>query len=144
MAARVNAPDPAGSDGVQRRCGDVPRSEAFGSPGREHKEVTPMKTIAAAAALGLAALSAVPAAAQVNAREYNQQRRIDQGVRSGALTPGEAARDERQQGRIDSTVARERARNGGYLTPYQRARINQRENRASAHIYRSKHNWRGY
>lgn len=103
-----------------------------------------MKTIAAAAALGLAALSAVPAAAQVNAREYNQQRRIDQGVRSGALTPGEAARDERQQGRIDSTVARERARNGGYLTPYQRARINQRENRASAHIYRSKHNWRGY
>ncbi len=103
-----------------------------------------MKTLVVAAALGLAALTALPAAAQVNGREYNQQRRIDQGVRSGALTPGEAARDERQQGRIDRTVARERARNGGRLTGYQRARINQRENRASRHIYNTKHNLRGY
>ena len=103
-----------------------------------------MKTVALAAALGLAALTALPATAQVNAREANQQGRIDQGVRSGQLTPREAAHAERQQGRIDRTVARERAHNGGYLTPYQRARINARQNRASRNIYRKKHNWRAY
>ena len=104
-----------------------------------------MKTMFAAAALGLAALTAVPAvasAAQVNAREVRQERRIDQGVRSGELTPREAARDERQQGRINRTEARMRYRNGGYLTRGQRARLNARQNRASAHIYRSKHNGR--
>lgn len=101
-----------------------------------------MRTLAIAAALGLTALTALPAAAQVNGREIEQQRRIDQGVRSGQLTPGEAARDERQQGRIDRTVARERAFNGGRLTPYERARINARQNRASAQIYRTKHNGR--
>ena len=101
-----------------------------------------MKTLALAAALGLAALTALPAAAQVNAREANQQRRIDQGVRSGELTPREAVRAERQQARIDDQVARERARNGGVLRPGQRAQINREQNRASAHIYRTKHNAR--
>lgn len=103
-----------------------------------------MKTLAIAAALGLATLTALPAAAQINAREANQERRIDQGVRSGELTPREARRDERQQGRIDATVARERAHNGGRLTPYERARIDARQNRASARIYRTKHNGRVY
>ena len=103
-----------------------------------------MRTLVIAAALGLASLTALPAAAQVNGREAEQQHRIDQGVRSGELTPREAAHDERQQGRIDSSVARMRARNGGYLTRYQRERINARQNRASRHIYRTKHNYRGY
>ena len=101
-----------------------------------------MRTLAIAAALGLTALTTLPAAAQVNGREAEQQRRIDQGVRSGQLTPGEAAHDERQQGRIDRTVARERAQNGGYLTRGERAGVNARQNRASAHIYRTKHNGR--
>ena len=101
-----------------------------------------MKTLVAAAALGLAALSALPAAAQVNGREAEQQHRIDQGVRSGALTGREAAHDERQQGRIDRTVARERAQNGGVLRPGERARIDARQDRASNHIYRNKHNAR--
>ncbi len=101
-----------------------------------------MKTLAIAAALGLSALTALPAAAQVNAREARQQQRIDQGVRSGQLTPGEAAHVERQQGRINRTGQRMRYRNGGYLTPRQRARLNARQNRASAHIYRAKHNGR--
>ncbi len=103
-----------------------------------------MKTLIAAAALGLAALTALPAAAQVNAREYNQQRRIDQGVRSGELTPREAAHVERQQDRINAHENRMRARNGGYLRPGQRARLARQQNRASRHIYRAKHNGRGY
>ena len=103
-----------------------------------------MKTLVAAAALGLAALTALPAAAQVNGREYAQQHRIEQGVRSGELTHREANHLERQQGRIDAHEARMRARNGGYLTPRQRARLAHQQNRAGRHIYRAKHNGRAY
>lgn len=103
-----------------------------------------MKTLIAAAALGLAALAAAPpvSAHQVNGREANQQRRIEQGVRSGELTPREAAHVERQQDRINAHESRMRARNGGYLRPGQRARLARQQNRASAHIYRAKHNGR--
>lgn len=101
-----------------------------------------MKTLIAAAALGLAALTAMPAAAQVNGREIRQDRRIDQGVRSGELTPREAAHLERQQGRINRQEARMRYRNGGYLRPGQRARLEREQNRASRHIFRAKHNGR--
>jgi hypothetical protein len=37
-----------------------------------------------------------------------------------------------------------RTRNGGYLTAANRARLQTRENNASARIYRTKHNARGY
>lgn len=105
-----------------------------------------MKTLIAAAALGLAALTAAApvCAHQVNGREANQQRRIEQGVRSGELTPREAAHVERQQGRIDDRVARQRASNGGYLRPGQRARVAAAQERASRRIYRAKHNGRVY
>ena len=98
-----------------------------------------MKALPILAALGFAAVSVSPAAAQVDQRHYDQQRRIDQGVRSGALTGHEARRLERQQGRIDRTEARMRHRNGGYLTGAQRARLERRENHASRAIYRQKH-----
>lgn len=42
-----------------------------------------------AAALSVAAMAA-PASAAVNARQLNQERNIDAGVRSGKLTPREA------------------------------------------------------
>ena len=99
-----------------------------------------MKTLLTLAALGLAVAGIAPASAQVDQRHYDQQHRIAQGVRSGALTGHEARRLEHQQGRIDRTEQRMRARNGGYLTPGQRARLAQRENHASRAIYRDKHN----
>lgn len=105
-----------------------------------------MKTRLIAAALGALALTAtaLPAAAQVDRRQDNQAARIDQGVRSGQLTPGEARRLDRQQGRIHRTEARMRYRNGGRLTPYQRAHLDRMQNRADRHIYRAKHNGRAY
>ena len=49
------------------------------------------KTVTAiVAALSLAAVAA-PAGAVVNARQLNQERNIDAGVRSGKLTPREAS-----------------------------------------------------
>ena len=104
-----------------------------------------MKLRFAAALTAALALSGAAVQAQsVNQREGRQQARIDQGVSSGRLTAGEAVRDERQQGRIDATEARMRANNGGRLNGNQRARLENRQNRASAHIYNSKHNGRHY
>ena len=98
----------------------------------------------AAALTAALAMSGAVQAQSVNQRQGRQQERIDQGVASGRLTAGEAVRDERQQGRIDATEARMRANNGGHLNRYQRARLETRQNRASARIYNSKHNGRHY
>src|SRR5512142_3508690 len=68
--------------------------------------------------------TAVPAlAAEVDRREARQQARIAEGVQSGQLTPGETARLERKEGRIHREVRRDRAENGGTLTPAERASI---------------------
>lgn len=92
----------------------------------------------AALGFGAAAVTA-PASAQVNHRQWEQQHRIQQGARSGELTRGEYQRLERQQARINRTEQRMRWRNGGRLSPDQRARLEQRQDRASANIYRQKH-----
>ncbi len=97
------------------------------------------KVLAAALVL---AIGAPVLAAEVDARQANQEARIQQGVRSGELTPGEAARLERKEARIRREIRRDRAENGGTLTPAQRAKINRQENRTSRQIYRAKHDAR--
>jgi hypothetical protein len=94
------------------------------------------------AVLGLAAGTAQ--AQTVDRRHADQAGRIEQGVASGRLTPGEAGRVERQQASIDAQEARMRSRDGGHLTGSDRARLQHRENNASRHIYNAKHNGRGY
>ncbi len=73
----------------------------------------------------------------VDRREHRQQRRIRQGVRSGALTRREAARLERQQRRTRHIEAK--AKSDGTVTRRERVRLQRRENRTSRHIYRQKH-----
>jgi hypothetical protein len=95
--------------------------------------------------LSAVSLMAGAATAQpVDARHYNQQDRIHQGMRNGSLTPGEAHRLERQQHSIHRQEARMRYRNGGHLNGYDRAVLQHHEDRASAHIYRAKHNGRSW
>lgn len=103
-----------------------------------------MKTLILSAliAAGLATASAPALAQNLNQREANQQQRINQGVRSGELTPREAARDERGLARVEGQVARERAMNGGHLTRRERMRAERRLNHESRRIYRTKHNHR--
>jgi Ni/Co efflux regulator RcnB len=103
-----------------------------------------MKTLTLAVLAAAAVVSAAaPSFAQtINQRETNQQQRINQGVRSGELTPGEAARDERHLTSIDDQTARMRARNGGRLTPQERVHEQRRLNHESRRIYRTKHNGR--
>ena len=95
------------------------------------------------AAVAAVAFTAGAAQAQtVDRREANQAGRIENGVASGQLTPREAGRDERQQASIKNQEDRMRARDDGRLTGRDRAVLQHRENRASRHIYRTKHNGR--
>ncbi len=74
----------------------------------------------------------------INARQENQQTRIAQGVRSGELTAGEAARLERQEAKIQHQ--KYEAKKHGHLNKYERAKLNRKLNKESHKIYRAKHN----
>jgi hypothetical protein len=76
----------------------------------------------------------------IREREKNQQDRIDDGIRSGQRSAGEAAKLERQESRINREVRTERRANGGNLTNKQKAQVNRQLNRGSARIYNKKHN----
>jgi hypothetical protein len=71
-------------------------------------------------------------------RNINQQRRIEQGVQSGALTNKETATLEQGQARIDRKEARAGA--DGHISAGEQARIQHAENHQSKQIYREKHN----
>lgn len=77
---------------------------------------------------------------EVGQRRENQQDRIAQGIRSGQMTAGEAARTENREQNINRSVAADRAANGGKLTPQERQNINSRQNSVSRQIYHQKHN----
>lgn len=71
-------------------------------------------------------------------RDAYQQQRIQQGIESGSLTPGEARYLEREQGRIDRAADRMQA--DGNLSPREQQRLNQMQNQASRDIYRMENN----
>jgi hypothetical protein len=75
-----------------------------------------------------------------NVREANQDQRIANGLRSGQMTSGEAARADRTQARIDQQVHNDRQANGGKLSNPERQQINSEQNAASRQIYNEKHN----
>ena len=73
----------------------------------------------------------------VKERQENQQERIEQGVSSGELTPGEAIRLENQQERIQESKIE--AKSDGVVTPKERRQLKRQQKRASKNIYRQKH-----
>ena len=73
-------------------------------------------------------------------RNVRQHERIQQGVRSGSLTPGEARHLRMGERRIHRTERRAKA--DGQLSLRERGRINRMQNHESRHIYRLKHNRR--
>ncbi len=82
--------------------------------------------------------AAMPAEARINQRQDRQQHRIAQGINSGNLTAREAAALEKQQASIARYEARSRA-DGPGLTKVERARIENRQDKASRSIRRQKH-----
>ena len=66
---------------------------------------------------------------EVDNREANQQQRTANGLRSGQMTSGEAARTNQNQARLDQQVHNERTANGGRLTAQQKSRQTTRKTR---------------
>ena len=75
---------------------------------------------------------------RIRAREKAQQKRINEGVRSGQLTKKETLKLERREARLDRQIRRDRA-DGGGLTPKERAKIERKQDKLSEKIYREKH-----
>lgn len=73
-------------------------------------------------------------------RNVNQEKRVEQGVKSGALTNREAGALERGQARDDHAQAH--AAQDGHVTAHEQARVQHREGNQSSRIYAQKHNAR--
>jgi hypothetical protein len=73
----------------------------------------------------------------IQQRMQNQEQRIDQGVKSGALTPKETGRLEAEQAKIRQTE--QRMKSDGQLTPNERQKLNNMQDRSSQQIYNQKH-----
>jgi len=71
-------------------------------------------------------------------RDINQENRIEQGLKSGQLSTGEAARLEKGEARIDKMESK--AVKDGTLAPQEAARIQRAQNQESEAINRAKHN----
>ena len=76
--------------------------------------------------------------AGIERRDARQDQRINNGVRDGSLTHGEANRLERGQDHVNRYEAR--ARSDGVVTPNERGRIDQMQNNESRRIYDARHN----
>ena len=74
----------------------------------------------------------------VDKREVNQQKRIDQGVKSGSLTAKETNNLDKREAKIaaDKTAAKA----DGKVTKAERKKLHKEQNHASATIAKDKHN----
>ncbi|MEY3013960.1 MAG: hypothetical protein RIT45_2695 [Pseudomonadota bacterium] len=75
---------------------------------------------------------------KVNARQAKQERRIEQGKRSGELTRPEARKLERQQKRIQR--AEHRAKADGKVTRREARKLDRMQDKANRDIRRAKNN----
>ncbi len=71
-------------------------------------------------------------------RNVNQEKRVEQGAKSGALTNREVGSLERGQAHVDAKEAG--AAHNGHVSPHEQASIQKAENHQSRRIYRKKHN----
>jgi hypothetical protein len=98
-----------------------------------------VKFLAAAAmtASVLPALAQTQSTPRIDQRQANQERRIEQGEKSGALNKKEAARLEKGQARVEKMENKAVA--DGKVTPKERARIEKAQNKESRKIHKEKH-----
>jgi len=77
---------------------------------------------------------------RIGQRRENQQDRIAQGIRSGQLTPREAANLENKEQGLNREIGSMRQENGGKLSKADKQVVNQQQNQLSKQIYNKKHN----
>jgi hypothetical protein len=97
----------------------------------------PFLAAAVAAAFALPALAQTSSTPRIDQRQANQERRIEQGEKSGALTQKEAARLEKGQARVQKMENKAMA--DGKVTKKEARRIDKAQDRESRRIYREKH-----
>ncbi len=99
-----------------------------------------IRTLFLTTAMGLALTSAAYAQTVTTEtqRDVDQQQRVEQGLQSGQLSTGEAARLENGETHIDHME--QHALKDGSLSPAESARISKAQNAESARIYDDKHN----
>jgi hypothetical protein len=97
------------------------------------------KLIAVVVVAAAALTGATADAATIHGRERHQQARIAQGIRSGQLTPREAARLEGREAGLRAQEDHMRANHGGALTVRDRAVLRCEHDRLSGAIWRQKH-----
>ena len=100
-----------------------------------------MKKIVIASALALAAMTSVAGAYDrnngIDARQAEQERRIQQGVRSGEINRREAAALEAEQARI--RALERNAQRDGRIDRREASQIRDAQNAAGRHIYQESH-----
>ena len=74
---------------------------------------------------------------KIDQRQANQEKRIDQGIASGALTQKEATRLDKRETKIEADKLAAKA--DGKVTQAERRKIDREQNRASRAIHRQKH-----
>jgi uncharacterized membrane protein YebE (DUF533 family) len=100
-------------------------------------KVAKIITVAALAAFALPALAQTQSTPRIDQRQENQDRRIEQGEKSGALNKKEAARLEKGQARVQKMENKAAA--DGKITAKERARIEKAQDKQSRRIYKEKH-----
>ena len=78
---------------------------------------------------------------RVDERQAVQQRRIDNGVATGQLTPREARRMQRQQRAVGA--AETQAKSDGVVTKTERRKLDRMQAHPSRNIHRQKHDAQG-
>lgn len=106
------------------------------------KQLVTASALAVLSAVAMAQVPVAPVASQaatpgIDHRQAHQEKRIEQGVASGALTTTEANRLHRQQAHI--ARAEERAKADGVVTAKERRKLHKKQNKASRHIHHHKH-----
>ena len=94
-------------------------------------------TVAALSLLAFGAFAQGTNTPGIDARQARQEKRIQQGVNSGALTPTEAKRMEAREAHVGKVE--ERAKADGTVTQAEKAHIVHAEDKASRKIKRQKH-----
>jgi hypothetical protein len=82
--------------------------------------------------------NAVTETTKINIREASQEKRIDQGVQSGAVTPKEEAKLNAGQAKIERMENKAKA--DGTVTKHERKHINKEQDEQSKKIHDVKHN----
>jgi hypothetical protein len=71
-------------------------------------------------------------------RDINQQNRVEQGLQSGSLSTGEAAKLEGEESRVEKMQAKDLR--DGKLSPSEKARLDKAQNKVSSDIHHDKNN----